>query len=333
MSRFVFILPLLVLLSCQSVSSNEINLRGTVKAEGLNTLFLYQQQGLEQIVVAAVPLKQRGDSASFSVRLDSVSQGWYTLGQSPNQLTEVLLYPGEITSIGGVVGPNLLYLKPPAAQSHWAQAAQEYYIKSQAVNATSKMALMSMDNGDEGAYADYTNLTLTEYSQLLEWLDSLSAANPFLAREFDLRLTPPFLPQFGTFTGEEAFTTRDTYWQALLDQMGESAARYPGFYTGFEEWMELQNREEVWAAPELRAERIRGLLEKSSPGLPLHQTMLASAISVLDGWSDTELIPFAKQYLDLYPGNRRMESFLQGRIRLLEEKKRYETVAPKLYGQ
>lgn len=333
MSRFIYILPILLLFSCQTGSAEEIILKGTVKAEGLDSIFLYQRSGLEQVVIASVPLKQRGDSATFSTRLDSIPQGWYTLGQSPNQLTEVLLYPGEETLISGVVGANLLYLKPPAAQSHWARSAQEYYVKSQAVNATAKMALMSMDNGDQGAYADYTNLTMTEYSQLLIWLDSLTASNPFLAREFDLRLAPPFLPAFGTFTSEAAFETRDTYWQALLDQMGESAARYPGFYTGFEEWMELQNREEAWAAPELRAQRIKGLLGKSSPGMLLHQTILASAISVLDGWSDIELIPFAKQYLELYPGNRRMESFLQGRIRLLEEKKRYETVAPRLYGQ
>lgn len=333
MSRFVFILPVLLLFSCQTGSPDEIVLKGTVKAEGLDSIFLYQRRGLEQVVIATIPLKQHGDSASFSAYLDSIPQGWYTLGQSPNQLTEVLVYPGEETLISGVVAANLLYLKPPAAQSHWARAAQEYFVKSQAVNATAKMALMSMDNGDQGAYADYSNLTMTEYSELLVWLDSLTVSNPFLAREFDLRLTPPFLPAFGTFTSEEAFRKRDTYWLALLDQMGESAAKYPGFYSGFEEWMELQNREESWAAPELRAERIRGLLDKSSPGMLLHQLILASAISVLDGWSDYELVPFARQYLDLYPGNRRMESFLQGRIRLLEEKERYETLTPKLYGQ
>lgn len=333
MSRFSFLLPFLVLFGCQTVSSDAIVLKGTVKAEGLDSMFLYQQKGLEQIVVAVIPLKQRGDSATFSVHLDSIPQGWYTLGQSPNQLTQVLLYPGEETEITGAVDANQLYLKPPSAHSHWGKAAQEFYVKSQAVEATRKMALMSMDNGDEGAYADYSNLTMTEYSQLLGWLDSLTTANPFLAREYDLRLAPPFLPAFGTFSGEEAFNTRDKYWQALIDQMGESAARYPGFYAGFEEWLELQYREEGWAAPALRAERIRGLLAKSSPGTLLHQTILAAAISVLDGWSDFELIPFATQYLELYPGNRRMESFLQGRIRLLQEKKRYETVEPRRYGQ
>lgn len=333
MSRFIFIFSFLMLFSCQDVSPDSIMLKGTVKAEGLDSMFLYQQKGLEQIVVAAIPLHEGGDSSTFSVSLDSISQGWYTLGQSPNQLTEVLLYPGEVTSISGVVGANLLYLKPPAAQSQWGKTAQEYYVKSQAVNATKKMALMSMDNGDEGAYTDYSNLAMTEYTGLLQWIDSLSQANPFLAREYDLRLEPPFLPTFGTFSGKEAFEARDRYWQALLDQMGESAAGYPGFYAGFEAWMELQNRAEEWASPELRAERIRGLLGKSSPGNLLHQTILASAISVLDGWSDYELVPFARQYLEQYPGNRRMESFLNGRIKLLEEKKRYETVVPRLYGQ
>lgn len=333
MSRFAFILPLLFLLSCQTESPDGIVLRGTVMAKGIDTMYLYQQKGLEQVVVAEIGLKQQGDSSRFSIGLDSLPQGWYTLGQSPNQLTEVLLYPGEITNILGTVGANTLYLAPPAAQSQWAKAAQEFYVKSQAVNATAKMALMSMDNGDQGAYADYSNLTIGEYTNLLEWLDSLSSVNPFLAREYDLRLEPPFLPQFGTFEEEEAFTVRDQYWQALLDQMGESAARYPGFYKGFEEWMELQNRTSAWASPELRSARIKELLGKSSPGKLLHQTILAASISVLDGWSDYELVLFANEYLELYPGNRRMESFLQGRIRLLEEKKRYETVTPRLYGE
>lgn len=333
MSRLVFILTLAALMSCQTHAPDAVVLRGTVFSQGLDSLYLYQRFGLEQIPVATIGLKQKGDSALISAQLDSLAQGWYSLGMAPNQLTEVLLYPGETVRIKGVVGAASLYLAPPAAQSHWAQAAQEYYVKSQAVQATAKMAFTSMDNGDEGAYADYVNLTLAEHSSLIAWLDSLSAANPFLAREYDLRLQPPFFSTFGTYSSEEAFLARDRYWQALLDQMGESAALYPGFYAGFEAWMDLQNRTEGWAAAEVRADRIKQLLAKSSPGKRLHRAILAAAISVLDDWSDVQLVPFAKQYLELYPGNRRLESFLQGRIRMLEERQLYETNPPKLYGQ
>lgn len=323
MSRFLFLFLIILGCACSEIPPHAVLISGRV-ASPEDTVYLYTQIGLERLVAHEIPLSATGDSFLIDHRIDSVDKGWYYLGLAPNSLTTVLMVPGETVEISGVVGNAGLFLKPPSAQSRWGEAARQFVIKQSAVEAASKVAMTNYNNGEVAAYADYSNLARMEYEGLLSWVDSLAETDPYLAIEYELRLIPPYLPEYGAFDNEDAFIQQDAYWRALLKRHGETVADFPGFVSAFETWMDLQYREEAWATPALRAARAKELINQEEEGSLLHQNLLAATVSVLDGWRDLELIWFAEEYLRLYPGNRRMASFLEARIRMMKDLKRDE---------
>lgn len=323
MPRFCLLFLVVAFCSCKQIPSHSVSLSGRV-ASSKDTIYLYQQKGLERLIVHEIPLQSKGDSAEINIRIDSLSTGWYYLGLAPNSLTTVLLVQGESVNLNGAVSNAGLILMPPSAQSRWGSAAREFVVKQSAVEAAVKVAMTNYQNEEEGAYADYANLARTEYQALLSWVDSLIETDPYLAIEYELRLKPPYLPEYGAFDNEAAFLQQDAYWKALLRRHGNEVADFPGFVSAHEAWMDLQYRNEPWAEPAQRASRAKAVIEQGEKGTLLHQNLLAATISVLDGWSDPELIWFAEEYMSHYPGNRRMESFLHGRITLMKQRKRFE---------
>ena len=274
-----------------------------------------------------------GDSVSFTLLLDSLESGWYYLGKTPNQLSQILLRQGEATVGRGTLARNGIILATPSAQVEWVKAEQAYFRLMQAMEAPKKMALVSLNDGNPAAYADYADIVRQAFAKVSHWLDSLEKVDPFLATEFSLKLEPPYLPFENEYSDEGAFAFQNRYWQGALANAGESAAIYPGLVTGFQSWMEMQHRDAIWSSPETRVERIDALLSQSKEGTALHKELLAATLSVFDEWGDTSFVKYGRDYLRLYGGNRRMQGFLEGRIKLFEERIRDQAQEPRLYGE
>lgn len=317
MFRLSVLFLIVSLCACAQLPPHACTFSGRI-ASVEDTIFLYRQAGLERTLVDYIPLKPAGDSMDCNVQVDSLTQGWYYLGLAPNALTTVFLTPGEKVDISGLVGNAGLYLRPPSAQSRWGAAAREFVEIDNAVEAAVKVAMTNYHNGEEEAYADYAFVARREYQVLLGWIDSMTIIDPYLTLEFKLRLVPPYLPETGTYENEQAFQQQDAYLKALLKRHGQTLADFPALVFAVDTWMNLQNRTESWANSPRRADRLTNLLETIPTGSLLHQNMLASAVSVLDQWRDPELVRFIQQYRQHYPASRRTESFLQARVRMIQ---------------
>ncbi len=331
MSRLIIFLLSLMLACESSPPARGVRLEGNAAGSDTDSIFLYEVNGLSRDQLASASVGQQGDSLSWALTMDSLDQGWYYLGVAPNQLTKVFLAPGELVTFSGQLAAQGLLSLLPSAHHRWIETEQAFLRISQAVTSTWKMAIINLEDDNPNSYLDYASLTLTEYSRLEDWMDSLYMADAFLADEYRLRLHPPFLPDYGKYSEQGAFEWFNDYFQAVLTDLGPSAANYPGLREGMETWLDLQHRSATWAAPAIRDRRIDSLLSRAEPGSAFHQELLATVISVLDGWNDTSVARYASQYLDLYPGSRRMEAYLSGRIRMMEGRLRQQRAEPRLY--
>ena len=315
------------------VGCEQPGLRGRLTGPAADSVFLYQQRGLVREKIMALPCEIQGEAMAFSMPLEGLEPGWYFLGVAPNQLTQVLLKPDEHLQAEGSLAQAGIRLKGTegvSAHETWVMAEQQFYVQSQAVEATRKMALYNLDEGNRSGYADYAALAYGEQQKLTSWLDSLRAVDPWLAREFELKRPSLYLPEGGELLPAEAFSTHDRAWRKVLENAGEAAGKYPGLGIGVQQWMELLLRDQ----PEAEGWRpqVNRLLAMWQEGTLAHQNALAAVLSVLDERENNAFADFARQYIALYGGNRRMESYVQGRIRLYEDRQRQEERPARTYG-
>ncbi len=315
------------------VGCEQPGLRGSLTGPATDSVFLYQQRGLVREKIKALPCELQGEAMTFNMPLKGVEQGWYFLGVAPNQLTQVLLKPDEHLLAEGSLAQAGIRLKGAdgvSAHEDWVKAEQQFYVQSQAVEATRKMALYNLDEGNRAGYADYAALAYGEQQKLAIWLDSLRAVDPWLAREFELKRPLLYLPESGELLAAEAFSVYDREWRRVLEAIGTEAGRYPGLSLGTRQWMELLLRDQPEAEGwQLQTNRLLAMWQAGSLA---HQNTLAVMLAALDERTDAGFVDYARQYLDLYGGNRRMESYLEGRIKWYEDRQREEEQPARTYG-
>lgn len=295
------------------------SLQGEFPLCQMDSIHIYTMDGLEFKKLLSAPMEKSGNKSTFRMSGQLPAQGFYMLGQAPNNLTYLILGNEQDVRITGNCMDLRTFTKVENSPVNdaYQQVSQQFTALQQQLR-MAQQRLNAQGGANPQAAAEAKAVYEQVHKAQLQIVDSLKSSNPFLAKVFALNVFAQFDPanpqQYANSLehfGGELFAHADLSDPAYdyIVVLTENLRVYT--QTLFNESNQL---------PQEKAEAyLDALLNKLPEGSLARKNALAVVCDVLERMRSGAFVKYARNYLETYHPRPEIAETLQRRIAVIED--------------
>lgn len=297
--------------------SVSFHLSGNFPTCSADSMHIYSVDGLDLKKLISTPIIQNGDKASFSVKAELPTVGFYYIGQAPQNLRPIIL--GEKSEV--IIEGNCLNLPT------------YFKIKNSSLNQDWEWVQAKMQSLQEAqqraAYEPGSNIQAEDVLEAqLSLRDSLLDSSPILGKTMALSIFRPYSPEDEeTSLDLEAYLNYlDTEYCKYAD-LNDPDYAYITLLSDFtQNYFQTIFNSQIDAS--LSDKFTRSFLDRFPENSQARKNVMAIALSVLDRMKNGAFIQLAKNYSDTYELSEEMQRLLTQQseyiARVEKEREEYE---------
>ncbi len=306
-----------------SAGSERFRVVGEFPMCQMDSIYLYTMDGLEYKKLLSVPVERSGDKSVFKLSGYLPAQGFFLLGQAPNNLTSLILGDEDEIKITGNCMDLRTFAKVEnsAINDQFKTVAQQMSQLQQQVSMAEQR--LRAQGAQNSAAVEEAQKTFNDiFNQQKAIIEDLKQTHPFLAKVFALNLYKQFDPNNNPqnyrsglehFAGE-LFThadLQDPDYDYVIS-LSDNVRQYTQIVFNTNNPLDKKQAQRYLDA----------LLDKMPKGSIAQKNALASALDVLERMRSGAFVDYAERYLSTYETRPEVSKTLQKRIALIREEAR-----------
>lgn len=312
--------------SAAPVGEGKFSVEARFQQCGMDSLRLYLMEGGGYRLLASAPFKQENGVATATINSGLSGQGFYMIGQAPNNLTSLILGAEQQVQISGNCNDfrqGLQVNNSPINAQLQAVSQQFTVLQQQSQNAIN---LLRVPTTGAAAQATARQQIQAVFDQQVRLYDSVKQANPFLGKVIALNLYRPFDPDNNPKNYPSELAHYGTEYLSFADLKDPDYNNIP--LVNFHITNFVRNLFSGAVPKDEAQSYLNALLGRFNENSIAYKNALATTLQTLDQVRSTAYLDYGNLFLKKFPQDQQMGAAIQNR----NEAYRAEAEAEKRLG-